>query len=201
MIDANKIKGPLGWSILSIFVLAVLAVIGISSLLAPLLGKSSEDAKTSATAPELEKYAQFVAMDIDRFNGRSAFFKPIRIVVPLPPAPPPPVRNDPPDVPTAIVDSGPPPPPQNYMGPTLIAIIGEEAWFRGSGTGPDAVLRIKIGEEKEGLKLVSTLAPSDVIVEHRNGEYPINLFESNESFFLEEAPEHTPDDFIEEVNG
>jgi len=199
--DADKIKGPLGWSILSICVLAVFSVIGISSVLSPLLGQSSADAKTSTSASQLEKYKQYVAMDIDRFNGRSAFFKPIRIVVPLPPPPPAPTRDNPPEVPDRIVDSGPPPPPQNYMGPTLIAIIGDEAWFRGSGTGPDALLRIKIGEEKEGVKLVSTLAPSEVIVEHRNGKYPINLFESNEDFFLEEAPEHEPDDFIEEVVG
>ena len=199
--DANKIKGPLGWSTLSILVFVVFGVIGISSILSPLLGQSSTDVETSISATELAKYENYVAMDIDRFNGRSAFFKPIRIVVDLPPPPPPPKRDNPPEVPDRIDESGPPPAPQNYMGPTLIAIIGEEAWFRGSGTGPDAVLRIKIGEEKEGVKLVSTLAPSDVVVEHRNGKYPINLFESTEDFFLEEAPEHAPDDFIEEAEG
>ena len=139
-------------------------------------------------------------MNIAQFNGRSAFFKPIRIAVPLPP-PPPQEIDDTPTVPKEIIIPGPPPAPLSYMGPALIAIIGEEAWFKGSGTGPSAVLKIKTGEESEGVKVISTSAPSIVTVEHRNGSYSIPLFETEEGFFREEPLPPTANDFLEEVEG
>ena len=199
--ELDKLKGPLGWSALSILVILILCFMGVSSVLTPLLGQSSSGVSSNASSTLLEQYDTNVRMDIDRFNGRSAFFKPIRIVKHVPAPPPPPPRQDTPDVPDKIVDEGPPPPPARYMGPPLIAIIGEEAWFRGSGSGPDAVLRIKIGEENQGVKVVSTNAPSQVTVEHRGGVYPIPLFESSEDFFTQEAPAHAPDNFLKEVEG
>ena len=53
------------------------------------------------------------------------------------------------------------------MGPPLIAIIGTEAWFRVSGSGANPVIRLLVGEEQDGLKLVGTTLPSMVTVEHR----------------------------------
>ena len=74
------------------------------------------------------------------------------------------------------------------MGPELIAIIGDEAWFRGIGNGAEAVMRLKAGTERDGLKVVSTTLPSMVTVEYRRGVYEIDLFVVEEPFFLLEAP-------------
>jgi hypothetical protein len=199
--ELDKLKGPVGWSALSILVILVLCFLGISSVLSPLLGQSSSTISSSASDLLLDQYEANLQKDIDRFNGRSPFFKAISIARYTPPTPPPVRRDDPPDVPDQIVDTGPPPPPSRYMGPTLIAIIGNEAWFRSPGSGLDAVLRIKVGEETQGVKVISTKAPSVVTVEHRGGVYPIPLFESKEDFFAEEAPPHGPDDFLKEVEG
>ncbi|HIA71742.1 MAG TPA: hypothetical protein EYO01_03440 [Phycisphaerales bacterium] len=200
MIDTSKLKGPLGLSILSIAVLLVLGIIGISSIVSPLFGRSNSMVNSTTSNTLLKQHESYIAMDIARFNGRSAFFKPIRIAVPLPP-PPPPIENDTPEVPDTIIEQGPPPAPANYMGPALIAIIGDEAWFKGSSSGPDSVLKIKIGEESQGIKVISTSAPSLVTVEHRRGIYPIHLFESSEDFFREEALPPTSNDFLQEVEG
>jgi hypothetical protein len=87
------------------------------------------------------------------------------------------------------------------MGPPLIAIIGDEAWFRSSGTGSNAVIRLTVGEEQDGLKLIKTTLPSMVTVEHRRGEYVIDLFSSDEPFFREDPPPIVSDSFLEEVEG
>jgi hypothetical protein len=200
MIDTSKLKGPLGMSILSIATLLVLGIIGISSIVSPLLGSSNATVNSTTSNTLLKQYETYIAMDIARFNGRSAFFNPIRIAVPLPP-PPPRIEDDIPEVPDTIIEQGPPPAPANYMGPALIAIIGDEAWFKGSSSGPDTVLRIKIGEESQGIKVISTAAPSLVTVEHRRGTYPLHLFESSEDFFSEEALPPTSNDFLQEVQG
>ena len=86
------------------------------------------------------------------------------------------------------------------MGPALIAIIGDEAWFRG-GSGPDVVIRLKAGEEQDGLKVVKTTPPAIVTVEHRRGEYDINLFSNEEPFFRDDSPPVVQDAFLEEVEG
>jgi hypothetical protein len=93
------------------------------------------------------------------------------------------------------------PPPPTYTGPPLIAIIGQEAWFRGSGSGNTPVIRLKVGEEQNGLKLIETMPPAQVIVKHRRGEYPINLFDYNETFFRQDPPPVAVDSFLEEVDG
>ena len=97
-------------------------------------------------------------------------------------------------------DPGPPPAPSTYMGPELIAIIGDEAWFRGSGIGSGAVIRLRAGNEKDGLKVVSTTLPSMVTVEYRRGVYEIDLFVVEEPFFLEQAPPAPDTSFLKEVD-
>jgi hypothetical protein len=140
-------------------------------------------------------------MDIARFNGRSAFYIPIRIARPAPPAPkkeeviPEPEPRVIPEEPKPI------PPPATYTGPPLIAIFGQEAWFRGSGSGVSGVIRLKVGEEQDGLKLIETTPPLIATVEHRRGKYPIHLFEDKEPFFRQDPAPVASDSFLEEVDG
>ena len=189
-------KGPLGMSIAAILVITVFICLVIANIASPLM-MQSEAVSVSDTDALVAEYSTLVAADIAKFNGRSAFFKPIPIprarpepkdpVVYTPPPPPPPV------------ETGPPPAPATYLGPPMIALIGDEAWFRGSGSGLDSVIRIKVGQEKEGIKLVSTEEPTRATVEYRRGEYEIDLFTYEEPFFEDEAPTLREPDFLEEV--
>lgn len=199
---SQTLKGPLGWSIASLLVILVFCLYAVYTIAAPFIQGGASEAGANKTASLLDKYDHYVAVDIARFNGRSAFFQPLRIA---PPTPPPPIKEPTPPDPekklTPPAPVGPPPAPATYMGPPLIAIIGDEAWFRGSGSGSDAVIRLRAGEEQNGLKLVTTTPPAMVIVQHRTGEYPLNLFSSEEPFFMQDAPPIPNDDFLEEVEG
>lgn len=198
--NSQSLRGPLGWSLASIVVILAFCLYAVFTIASPFLQQGRVENNASKTTPLVEKYNQFVGVDIARFNGRSAFFQPIRIAPPTPPKKEIVVVPEPEDSITVPIPVGPPPAPIDYMGPTLIAIIGDEAWFRG-GTGTDAVIRLKAGEEQDGLKVVKTTPPAMVTVEHRRGEYDLNLFSNEEPFFRDEAPPVVQDTFLEEVEG
>ena len=198
MIDLSKFQGAISWSIISIIVILIYGVISIANSFSPLLERSTETIGDSQSQVLIEQHDMLITMDIARFEGRSAFFKPIRQAPPRPPTPPhtPIVEQEP-------VDPGPPPPPpapSTYMGPDLIAIIGDVAWFRGSGSGAKAVMRLKAGSEQDGLKVVSTTLPSMVTVEYRRGVYKIDLFVVEEPFFLQEVQELPDTSFLKEID-
>jgi len=199
MITVGKLKGPLGWSLGALIVLIVFACIVFVTIVSPFFVHRGKLHSNSKMAALVMQYDENNAADIARFNGRSAFFKPIQIARPTPPTPMREVAQDlpPPPPPEPI---GPPPAPASYTGPTLIAIIGNEAWFR-NGSGSAAIVRLQIGEEKDGLKLVSTLEPTMVKVQHRRGTYEINLFDADEPFFREEPLPSAANHFFKEVEG
>jgi hypothetical protein len=196
MKEKQTLRGPLGWSIASIIVILLFCAYAVTTVASPLLNQSEVSTPTTSKTDQLvTKYNEQILVDIARFNGRSAFFTPIQIAVHREPPPPP--KRDPVPEPKEPIVLGPPAPPPTYMGPPLIAIIGDEAWFR--GTGQDSVIRLKVGEEQDGLKVIKTTPPSIVTVEHRGGEYPIDLFTNEEPFFRQDAPPVVSDNFLEEV--
>ena len=198
MINFNTLKGPMSWSILSLLVITIYGFFAITDSFSPLFRQSNELVADSQSNTLLVQHDAHIAMDIARFKGRSAFFKPVRKA---PPPPPPAPKQDVEQIQrTPPPDPGPPPAPSSYMGPDLIAIIGDEAWFRGSGSGSSAVIRLKAGTEKDGLKVVSTSLPSMVTVEYRRGVYEIDLFIVEEPFFLEQAPPPADTSFLKEVD-
>lgn len=200
MIDSNTLKGPMGWSIASIAVIGTFCVFAISTILTPVLAPRGNDVVADSQATSLiEKHDQYALVDIERFNGRSAFFKPIPIPRPKPKYTPPPKRQDP-DPPKDPDPIPPPRAPDSYMGPPLIAIIGDEAWFRGSGSGFDAVIRLQSGQERDGLMLVGTEEPTLALVQYRGWDFTLPLFTVDESFFLDEPPPASSNDFLEEVD-
>jgi len=196
MINATSLKGPMSWSVISLLVIGTYGIIALTNSFAPLFTQTNELRDESQITSLIERHDELIAMDVARFKGRSAFFKPVR--KPPPPAPTTPVVHDTPK--EEPPDPGPPPAPSTYMGPELIAIIGDEAWFRGSGIGSSTVIRLRAGNEKDGLKVVSTTLPSMVTVEYRRGVYEIDLFVVEEPFFLEQAPPAPDTSFLKEVD-
>ena len=199
MINLPKLRGPMSWSVLSLIAMCTYAIFAISTAFSPLFNPSTHTTSQSQTTSLLERHADLIAIDVARFEGRSAFFKPVRKAAPPPPPPPPPVAAVD-NTPKEPAPPPPPPVPSTYMGPELIAIIGDEAWFRGSGSGAGAVMRLKAGSEMDGLKVVSTTQPSMVTVEYRRGVYEIDLFVAEEPFFLNEAPALPDTSFLKEVD-
>ncbi len=199
MINSNVMKGPMGWSLTAIAVIVIFCIFAISTIGTPLLTGGGELTPDTQSDSLIEQHNEFASLDIARFNGRSAFFKPIPrprtapTYIPTPPRDPGPEEQEPEEV-------KPPKPPQTYMGPPLIAIIGDEAWFRGSGSGFDSVIRLRSGQEKDGLMLVGTEEPTFAMVQHRGGDYTLPLFTVEEPFFLDNPPPTPQDDFFEEVN-
>lgn len=198
MIDSNTMMKPIGWSIASIAVIGFFCVYAISTIVSSLFAPNGDVSTNTQTSMLVEQHNEYALVDIARFNGRSAFFKPIPKPRPTTAyIPPPEEAQKPPEAPK---ESAPPRPPENYTGPPLIAIIGDEAWFRGSGSGFDAIIQLRSGQERDGLTLISTQKPTKVMVQHQGGDYTIDLFTVDESFFLDEPPPASRDDFFEEVN-
>ena len=109
----------------------------------------------------------------NRFNGRSLFVRP---------KPPPrivPIVEAPKDEPQEI-DPPPPPPPANYTGPRVLAVLGDEVWFQTkwrNGPWEGESLRLRVGQEGEGVKVIATDPPWTVRLGHAGDEYDVPLLE------------------------
>ncbi len=117
------------------------------------------------TSAFLSEYVENHAVDLEtykaRIDGRSVFF--------LPPAPRDPIpiklvqEEDPPGPPP------PPPTPPRYTGPSVRFLVGNEVYFHDG-------LRIKLGEEKQGVRVLAVDAPWTVNVAYAGGEYELPVF-------------------------
>jgi len=107
-----------------------------------------------------------------RFDGRSMYAlptPPVRRPPPPPPRPPEPPKPPP----------GPPPAPASYTGPAPTAIVGDYVYF--------GALRVKLGEERDGIKVVSIDAPYTIKVEHMRGTYTVPFWSRIDSRLLRGA--------------
>lgn len=98
---------------------------------------------------------------LDRFEGRSLFFKPIPYTAKV-------IAKAPESAPKTV-DPKPLVPPRTYTGPKVIGVFGDEVWFRDN-------LKIRVGEEGKGVKVLQNNAPWTVKLAHRGGEYDVAIF-------------------------
>ncbi len=163
-----NVNRPLLVSVVCVGIAGIVLFVPLPGLLATIFTTSigEEDAGQNMQAylaahkTDLESYRQ-------RFEGRSLFFRP---PAPLPPAPPPtPVEV--PDLPQPglIV-------PPIYAGPNVIAIIGDQVWFRDD-------LKLRVGEEERGVKVLASNPPWTVRLAYRGGEYDVPIFEDYQTKF------------------
>jgi hypothetical protein len=189
----------LTWSrplITSLVALAVTALILVGVLFPPLAVAMftpgvQENQPQHEIARLVKQHDAQVALYRDRFDGRSVFFNPPAIRKPTPPPAP---RDDTPIVKSEPSQpSGPPPAPRNYRGPTPTAIIGDEVHFVGD-------LRLKVGEEGDGVKVVSVDPPWSAELSYSGGTYTVPLFESvGDSLFDQGTTRRTSLPGIQEV--
>jgi hypothetical protein len=118
----------------------------------------------------MEKYKE-------QFNGRSVFFKP-------PAWPSPPIVKVPDDDDNDI----PPPPPtppedKIYTGPGILYALGDVIRFKAKSAS-EKPLDIRVGEEKNGVRVISTNLPWTVRVGYRSKEWDVPIFNRGEDKFL-----------------
>ncbi|HMN95611.1 MAG TPA: hypothetical protein PKC43_02965 [Phycisphaerales bacterium] len=166
-------SGSIDWSPALIVSLSAL-VIGGGVLAATLPGLTSAvmlpragSEGTDGLAALLEEHDEAATLAVERFRGRSIFYPPpppprpvVRPPAPPPLPPPPPVDRPPP---------GPPPPPASYTGRKPSFVVGSTVYF-------DQGLRISVGEEVEGIRVISA-DPYIVRLGFQRGEYDVPLFD------------------------
>lgn len=170
-----KPNGPLLWSSTSIILMVLVLSFTLPSLLVAIFGFGPGNPEIATMLSSLiSEHEEMMTTYQARFNGRSIFFTP----PPTPkPRPNPPIQiqetqQPAPVKPRPTVESV----SNTYTGPSIMGIFGEEVWFVGSGFQKD-ILRISVGEEKDGIKIVATDPPWSVTVQYNRGEYEVNLFE------------------------
>ncbi|MDG2423217.1 MAG: hypothetical protein P8M22_04495 [Phycisphaerales bacterium] len=185
MKTSSPLMGPLGVSLLAILLIVILVVIELPPLV------SSTGTAASSSAPEPNKVTHLVdshklamTTDLERFNGRSFFFRPPSPSRPKPKVVTPPKKEVKVLPPPVKVDPKPVEPtyPKTYTGPDLQAIVGPTAFFRASG---GQLLIINVGETEQDIELLSANAPHDIEVKYKKGgPYNVTLFEMKEPDFL-----------------
>ena len=116
---------------------------------------------SSTLATHLGKHGPLLLSYQDRFDGRSAFFRPK----------PPPVKQQTVLKPKKRDDPAPPPPPPPsiYTGPKPAFVIGEVVYFKG-GT------HLRVGEEERGVTVVATDPPWTITLEQHGKDFVIDIF-------------------------
>ncbi len=150
----------------------------LGAVLSPRLG---DDKTVSLMSQYLAVHDTDLAQYRQRFNGRSVFFKPI-----------PPRNALTPPHPVEIVEApeGPPPPPpipEQYTGPSIVFVLGNEVRFTDG-------LTLSVGEEDQGVKVLSCDPPWTVRLGHAGGEYDVVLLERSFPGFetTSREPQPTP---------
>jgi hypothetical protein len=170
MIRHHSLNGPAIWSGLLVLLAAVFVIGALVPVAAALLRPGLDDREVAEEFDRLiGEHEQAQTSYVARFDGRSVFFKPPPLRDPTPPRV---VRQDPtpPPPPPPPVDTGPEPPPENYTGPSIRGFWGDEVWFHGD-------LRVKVGEEKDGVKVLEVNPPWSARIAYARGEYDVPLFE------------------------
>lgn len=194
--NRSALRGPLGASLGALAIIVLFLLIMMPGVYRSTLtvfsgsGDQSDDMNNLIAAHERN-----METDVDRFNGRSLFYLPPVKRRPPPPPPPKPVDDTPPPPP-------PPPPkpsyPANYTGPKLIAILGDEAWFRKNSTDLDPTTRIKAGCVQHGIEVISTNAPRSVrVMYNQGGPYEVELIDLDVDPFKNSAALNMPRGVLE----
>lgn len=167
-----SLTGPLIWSAIALVTTAGFAAVTVPSLLAAMTTSNANGTELDAEfAGLLAQHEEAMRIDKSRFTGRSVFFTPRQPRSQTPPAPEAPT-------PTPDVEPEPEPAPAPpatrpvYSGPDIRSFIGNDVWF-------DDDLHIKVGEEQNGMKVLSVAnMPRSAKVEYNGWEYDVPLFET-----------------------
>jgi hypothetical protein len=166
-------NSSLGAALVAVALAGIIVLSGAASVISSAFAGSIKDSQPKEVIDELvvqhdAKMKEFQ----ERFNKRYVFFKP-------PPPPPARPKQPPKDEEPIVVE---PPketgPPATYPGPSIVWVIGDDVYFNDATPSlTQKYLRVKVGEEKEGVKVINVdNVPRSVRVGHSGGEYDVKVF-------------------------
>lgn len=162
---------PLLLSTVGLVVAGIVLVTPLPGLLAAMFTTSiGQDSAGENMQAYLAAHDRDLATYRERFEGRSLFFRPPAPAVK--PAPKPRSENKP-EAPLP-----PPPIPMSYGGPVVIAVIGDQVWFKSKDN-----LRLGVGEEGAGVKVLASNPPWTVKLGYAGGEYDVPVFKNYQTEF------------------
>ncbi len=170
MMQHLRLSRPLLLSTVGLVVAGIVLVVPLPGLLAamftPNIGQDSAGENIQAY---LAAHDRDLTTYRERFEGRSLFFRP-----PAPARPAPKRRTE------KKTDEPllPPPIPTIYGGPAVIAVIGDQVWFKGKDN-----LNLRVGEEGSGVKVLASNPPWLVKLAYAGGEYDVPIFKDYQPKF------------------
>ena len=170
MMQHLHLSRPLLLSTVGLVIAGIVLVVPLPGLLAAMFTPSiGQDGAGESIQAYLAAHDRDLTTYRERFEGRSLFFRPR---APVRPAPKQTVQKEP--------DVAPPPPPisTTYGGPAVIAVIGDQVWFKGKNN-----LNLRVGEEGAGVKVLATNPPWTVKLAYAGGEYDVPLFKDYQTKF------------------
>lgn len=144
--------------------LAVTAFTALVDLTPTAIAPSADPKDVRAFDAQLARHEAAIELARARFDGRSLFVMPAPPYRPPPPPPPMPPEPPPPPKPVA------PPAPAEYSGPKPMGMIGSTVYF-------DGIPALSVGQDRDGLKVLSVEPPSHVRVSHRGGTYLVPVWD------------------------
>lgn len=143
---------------------AVIAFTALVDLTPAAIAPSADPKDVRAFDAQLARHEAAIELARERFDGRSLFVMPAPPY--RPPPPPPPMPPEPPPPPKPVT----PPAPAEYSGPKPMGMIGGTVYF-------DGIPALSVGQDRDGLKVLSVEPPSHVRVSHRGGTYLVPVWD------------------------
>jgi hypothetical protein len=170
-----RVTTPLVISAVAIGVSAYVVAGGVGGLFGAVITRSIDKDSADPLLALVKESDDFITKSQKRFDGRSPYV--------LPPAPMrKPVVAEKPKPVEPPKDPGPPPPPAVYSGPSPTSVFGNIVNF--------GMLRVKLGETTDGIKVTAIDSPYSITVEHMRGTYTVPLFARYDDRLLK--PTRTP---------
>ncbi len=147
--------------------LAITAFTALVDLTPAAIAPSADPKDVRAFDAQLARHEAAIELARSRFDGRSLFVMPAPPY--RPPPPPPPLPPEPPPPPRPVTPAA----PAEYSGPKPMGMIGGSVYFEG-------IPPVAVGEDRDGLKVLSVEPPSHVRVSHRGGTYLVPVWDPSD---------------------
>jgi hypothetical protein len=147
--------------------LAITAFTALVDLTPAAIAPSADPKDVRAFDAQLARHEAAIELARSRFDGRSLFVMPAPPY--RPPPPPPPLPPEPPPPPKPVTPAA----PAEYSGPKPMGMIGGSVYFEG-------IPPVAVGEDRDGLKVLSVEPPSHVRVSHRGGTYLVPVWDPSD---------------------
>ena len=185
---AHRWSGPLVTSVVAIAIAAVVILSGIPTLIGAITSPSWDGNDEDIFASLEVAHDRQAEVSSRRFLGRSPFVVPGRPQTrPAAPRPRPerPTRPEPrPEPPKP--DPGP---PKTYTGPEPTGVAGTVVFF-GSND------QVRLGQEKNGIRVLGIIGPTVVRLGHKGGEYEVSFLDDDFSSIFKPFRESVDPDIL-----